>query len=50
MMNEDVCKETGISDVRKMQRFKSHLKELGLIRTDGGTKVYYTGDNIINEC
>ena len=45
MKNEDVCKKIGISDVRKMQRFKSHLKELGLIKTDGGIKVYYVGDN-----
>ena len=44
MKNEDVCKRIGISEVRKMQRLKSHLKELGLIRTDGGTKVYYIGD------
>ena len=44
MKNEDVCKEVGISEVRKMQRMKSHLKELGYIRTSG-IKVYYIGDN-----
>ena len=44
MKNEDVCKRVGISEVRKMQRMKSHLKELGYIRTSG-IKVYYIGDN-----
>ena len=44
MKNEDVCKQIGISEVRKIQRMKSHLKDLGLIRTEG-IKVYYTGYN-----
>ena len=43
MKNEDVCKMVGISEVRKMQRFKSHLRDMGLIRTDG-IKVYYIGE------
>ena len=45
MKNEDICKQIGISEVRKMQRLKSHLKDMGLIRTDGGIRVYYVGDN-----
>ena len=44
MRNEDICKKIGISEVRKMQRLKSHLKDLGLIKTDGGIRVYYIGD------
>ena len=45
------CKKTNdviIGELKKMSRctfyrVKSHLEDLGLIRTDGGIKVYYTG-------
>ena len=46
LTNKDVCRKARIKDERKLQRIKKHLKDLGLIRTDGGIRVYYTGNNI----
>lgn len=41
LTNKEVCKKARIKEVRKLQRIKSHLKELGYIKTDGGTNVTY---------
>ena len=50
LTNKDVCKMARIKEERGLRKIKKHLKDLGLIRTDGGIRVYYTGDNIVNEC
>lgn len=47
--NREVCDMVRLEDDRRLRRIKKHLKDLGLIRTDGGISVYYTGDNIVNE-
>ena len=47
--NKDVCKKARIKDVRKLQRIKKHLKELGYIRTDGGITVTYIGNDNIDK-
>ena len=44
LTNKDVCKKARIKEERGLRKIKKHLKDLGLIRTDGGTKVYYIGD------
>ena len=41
LTNKNVCKKARIKSVRTLQRIKSHLKELGYIKTDGGTNVIY---------
>lgn len=41
LTNKEVCKKARIKSVRTLQRIKSHLKELGYIKTDGGTNVTY---------
>ena len=41
LTNKDVCKKARINGVRTLQRIKQHLKELGLIKTDGGMNVTY---------
>lgn len=42
MRNEDIYKELMVSK-NTFHRMKTHLKELGYIRTDGGIRVYYLG-------
>lgn len=42
MRNEDIYKELMLSK-NTFHRMKTHLKELGYIRTDGGIRVYYLG-------
>ena len=42
MTNEDIYKELMVSK-NTFHRMKTHLKELGYIRTDGGIRVYYLG-------
>lgn len=43
LTNKDVCKKARIKEERGLRKIKKHLKDLGLIRTDGGIRVYYTG-------
>ena len=47
--NEDIYNELMVSK-NTFHRMKTHLKELGYIRTDGGIRVYYLGvENKITE-
>ena len=41
--NDVIIGELKKMSSRTFYRAKSHLEDLGLIRTDGGIKVYYTG-------
>lgn len=44
LTNEKLSEKLKMS-VRQVQRMKRHLKELGLIETNGGIKVWYKGDD-----
>ena len=46
LKNKDVCKKVRVKDESRLRRIKKHLKELGLIKTDGGIRVTYIGDDI----
>ena len=50
--NKEVCKKVRLKDVRRLGRIKQHLKDLGLIKTDGGITVTYIGNENIdkNKC
>lgn len=43
LKNDDICRIVKLKDESNLRRIKKHLKELGLIRTDGGIKVTYLG-------
>lgn len=45
LTNKEVCRKARIKDERTLPKIKKHLEELGLIRTDGDTNVYYVGDS-----
>lgn len=47
--NKEVCKKVRLKDVRRLGRIKQHLKDLGLIKTDGGITVTYIGNKNIDE-
>ena len=44
LTNATLAERIGVSE-REIMRYKNHLKELGLIETNGGIKVWYKGDN-----
>lgn len=50
LTNKDVCKKARIKDERKLQRIKKHLKDLHMISTDGGIRVYYIGNKVDDKC
>lgn len=52
LSNKEVCKKVRLKDVRRLGRIKQHLKDLGLIKTDGGITVTYIGNKNIdkNKC
>ena len=47
--NKEVCKKVRLNDDRRLRRIKQHLKDLGLIKTDGGITVTYIGNKNIDE-
>lgn len=47
--NKEVCKKVRLNDDRRLRRIKQHLKDLGLIKTNGGITVTYIGKKNIDE-
>ena len=49
LKNEDVCNLIGLKDVRYLRRIKKHLKDLGLIKTDGMNVTYINANDDGND-